>query len=86
VPTAEVCQVSRQVRHRAGKGYLWGLVACIPVAAVVAGSKSDDIGGALEPIIAEALCAVLGIVVAAGFKLPRDRVVYSAPGSCGPAR
>ena len=86
VPTSEVCKVSRQVRHRAGKGYLWGLVACIPVAVAANAQKSGDIGSSLQPIIAEALCAVLGMVVAAGLKLPRDRVVYSAPGSCGPAR
>jgi hypothetical protein len=83
VPTSEVCKVIRQVRHRAGKGYAWGLVACLPVAAVAAGSKNGDIGSALEPVIAEALCALLGMVAAAGLKLPRDRVVYSAPRGCG---
>ena len=86
VPTAEVCKVIRQVRHRAGKGYAWGLLGCIPIAVAVARRDNNDVsGGVLSAMVADAFCAFAGMLIAAGFKLPRDRVVYVAPGSCGSA-
>ncbi|HEX4961612.1 MAG TPA: hypothetical protein VF173_12285 [Thermoanaerobaculia bacterium] len=87
VPTAEVCKVTRQVRHRAGKGYLWGLLACAPISISVADSHRNDLlGGGFLGAFVEGLCPLIGLLVAAGFKQPPDRVVYSAPGVCGPAR
>lgn len=87
VPTTEVCKVVRQVRHRAGKGYAWGLLGCIPIAVAVSRRDNNDIsGGVLSAMVADAFCAFAGMLIAAGFKQPPDRVVYVAPGSCGPAR
>ncbi|MFY9824527.1 MAG: hypothetical protein WAM82_24335 [Thermoanaerobaculia bacterium] len=89
VPTSEVCKVIRQVRFRAGKGYAWGLLACAPVAAA-AGQTNNRNGDPLEGLalllLTEALCPFIGMAVSAGFKQPPDRVVYSAPGSCGALR
>ena len=88
VPTAEVCTVIRQVRFRAGKGYAWGLLACAPIAYGVAnGSRDQDpLRGLGALLLTEMLCPFAGMLIAAGFKQPPDLVVYSAPGSCGPAR
>lgn len=86
VPTAQVCKVIRQVRYRAGKGYAWGLLACAPVAYGLSHGKSDPLEGLAILFFSEALCGFAGMLVSAGFKQPPDRVVYSAPGSCGPMR
>jgi len=87
VPTTEVCKVVRQVRHRAGKGYVWGLLACAPFAVAVSRDHSDfDPLEVLNAAAFDALCAFAGMLIGAGFKQPPDRVVYVAPGSCGPAR
>ncbi|HYX25320.1 MAG TPA: hypothetical protein VFC23_14285 [Thermoanaerobaculia bacterium] len=88
LPTAEVCQVIRQVRFRAGKGYAWGLLACAPIAYGVANGyqSRDPLGGVASLLFTEMLCPLAGMLIAAGLKQPPDRVVYSAPGSCGPAR
>jgi hypothetical protein len=87
VPTAEVCKVIRQIRHRAGKGYAWGLLACVPAAVGISrANRNDPAGSFLDALLTEVVCGFAGMLVAAGFKLPRDRVVYVAPGSCGSAR
>jgi hypothetical protein len=87
VPTAEVCKVIRQIRHRAGKGYAWGLLACVPAAVVVSRANENDRPGSFfNAILTEVICGFAGMLVAAGFKQPRDHVVYTAPGSCGSAR
>ena len=87
VPTAEVCKLIRQVRFRAGKGYAWGLLACAPIAAGVADANKKGLSGGFLPLLlTEMLCPFAGMVIAAGLKQPPDRVVYSAPGSCGSTR
>src|SRR5436309_2294569 len=86
VPTAEVCQVIRQVRFRAGKGYAWGLLACAPIAYGAAHGNKDPLAGIGTLLFTEMICPFAGMLIAAGFKQPPDLVVYSAPGSCGPAR
>ncbi|HEX3553555.1 MAG TPA: hypothetical protein VIA62_10035 [Thermoanaerobaculia bacterium] len=84
VPTAEVCQVIRQVRFRAGKGYAWGLLACAPLAYGVGNANNKDLfGGFASLLLTEMVCPLAGLLITAGFKQPPDRVVYSAPGSCG---
>jgi hypothetical protein len=87
VPTAGVCKVILQVRFRAGKGYAWGLLGCAPVAVLAARSNhgSDPLEGLGTLLITEILCPFAGMLIAAGFKQPPDRVVYSAPGSCDAA-
>ena len=83
VPTKEVCEVILQVRFRAGKGYAWGLLACAPLAIAAARGNNKDPFAALGTLLAtEIFCPFLGMGIAAGFKQPPDRVVYSAPGSC----
>jgi hypothetical protein len=86
VPTAEVCKVIRQIRHRAGKGYAWGLVACAPGALASGSGTKDPLAALGNLLIFEGLCPFIGMFVFAALKQPPDRVVYSAPGSCGPAR
>lgn len=87
VPTAEVCQVVRQVRHRAGLGYAWGLLACAPIAiAAGRGEHGDPLAGLGTLLFTEALCPFLGMFIATGLKQPPDRVVYTAPGGCGTAK
>jgi hypothetical protein len=86
VPTAEVCKVIRQIRHRAGKGYAWGLLGCAPLAIAIGKSTDDPLAGLGRLVISEGLCAFFGMFVAAALKQPPDRVVYTAPGACGPAR
>jgi hypothetical protein len=85
VPTADVCQVILQVRFRAGKGYAWGLLACAPIAYGAADAQKDPLAGLGVLLLTEALCPLIGIAVSAGLKQPPDRVIYSAPGSCGGA-
>ncbi len=87
VPTKEVCKVILQVRFRAGKGYAWGLLACAPlaIAAARADNNEDPLRGLGTLLVTEIFCPFLGMGIAAGFKQPPDRVVYSAPGSCGAA-
>jgi|tagenome__1003787_1003787.scaffolds.fasta_scaffold20697758_2 hypothetical protein len=89
VPTTEVCQVVRQVRHRAGKGYAWGLLACAPIA-IAAGRDSRNDGDLLAGLgallVTEAFCPFIGMFIGAGLKQPPDRVVYTAPGGCGTAK
>jgi len=86
VPTTEVCQVVRQVRHRAGKGYAWGLLACAPVAIAAARADDDPFRSIGTLVFTEALCPFIGMFIAAGLKQPPDRVVYTAPGGCGTAK
>ena len=87
VPTAEVCKVIRQIRHRAGKGYAWGLLGCAPVAIAISRDHNDDpLAGLGTLLLSEGLCALVGMFIASGMKQPPDRVVYTAPGACGPAR
>jgi hypothetical protein len=85
VPTSEVCKVILQTRFRAGKGYAWGLLACAPVAYAVGDATKDPLEGLFALLLTEALCPLIGIAVSAGLREPPDRVVYSAPGSCGAA-
>jgi len=85
VPTKEVCQVILQVRFRAGKGYAWGLLACAPLAYAAGNANQDPLAGLAALVLTEALCPFLGMGIAAGFKQPPDRVVYSAPGGCAAA-
>ncbi|HZF07382.1 MAG TPA: hypothetical protein VFE33_01195 [Thermoanaerobaculia bacterium] len=85
VPTAEVCKVTLQIRHRAGKGYAWGLLGCAPVALVASHSEADPLDSLGRLLITEAVCALFGILVFSGMRVPPDRVVYTAPNACGPA-
>ena len=86
VPTSEVCKVVRQIRYRAGLGYAWGLLACVPLAVAVSRNDNDFTNGFLSAVASDLICGFAGMLIAAGFKQPPDRVVYVAPGSCGPAR
>lgn len=86
VPTKEVCQVTRQVRFRAGKGYAWGLLACAPLAYAASNANGDPLAGLGALLATEMLCPFLGMGIAAGLKQPPDRVVYTAPGSCAAAK
>ncbi|HEV7519207.1 MAG TPA: hypothetical protein VGR07_23200, partial [Thermoanaerobaculia bacterium] len=83
--TSQVCKVIHQIRFRAGKGYAWGALACAPVALAISRSQSDVIGALGSFILIQGLCPLVGIFIASGLKEPPDPVVYSAPGSCGPA-
>jgi hypothetical protein len=84
VPTSQVCQVVRQIRFRAGKGYAWGTLACAPLAWGVGQAQRDPLAGLGAVLLVEGLCPLIGLFVAAGLKQPADRVVYASP-SCGPA-
>jgi len=83
VPTSEICKVLREVRFRGGKGYAWGLLACAPVAHVIANSTKDPLEALGEILLIEGLCPLIGVFVAAVLKEPPDRVVYAAAESCG---
>jgi hypothetical protein len=87
VPTADVCEVDRQIRHRAGKGYAWGLLGCAPVAIAISHSDRSEVplGQVASLLLSEGICAFIGMFIAAGLKEPPDRVVYTAPGDCAPA-
>jgi hypothetical protein len=86
VPSSAVCKVLREVRFRGGKGYAWGLLACAPVAHVIASSNKDPWGALGTVLLIEGLCPLIGVFVAAGLRQPPDRVVYAAAESCGAAR
>jgi hypothetical protein len=85
VPTSQVCKVIHQIRFRAGKGYAWGALACAPIALAISRSQDDPIGAIGSFILIQGLCPLVGIFIASGLKEPPDPVVYTAPGSCGPA-
>lgn len=85
VPTSEVCQVTLQVRFRAGKGYAWGLLGCAPLAYAAGNANRDPLAGLFALLLVEGVCPFFGLGIAAGLKEPPDRVVYSAPGRCGAA-
>jgi hypothetical protein len=85
VPTKEVCEVTLQVRFRAGKGYAWGLLACAPLAIAADQANRDPLAGLVTLLLVEGICPLFGMGIALGFKEPPDRVVYSAQGSCGAA-
>lgn len=84
VPTAEICKVTRQISHRAGKGYAWGLLGCAPVALLAGQNEHDPFAGLGRLLATEAVCALAGILVFSGMHLPPDRVIYTAPTPCGP--
>lgn len=86
VPTEEVCRVIRLIRHRAGKGYAWGLLGCAPLALAAGRSPRDPLAALGNLLLTEGLCPFIGMFIAAAAKEPPDRVVYTAPGSCGPVR
>jgi hypothetical protein len=92
VPTAEVLKVSREMRFRAGKGFLWGMVAALPASAVVGANQGSTafFGSSAKPIaflMADVAGGLIGLVVVAGLKLPPDLVVYVAPSAAAqPAR
>jgi hypothetical protein len=88
VPTADVLKVTREMRFRAGKGILWGLVAGLPISAAVTANQHNNnfFGSSPRPIVfflTDVACGLAGLVAVAGLKLPLDLVVYVAPPSAG---